>query len=303
MEEPIKKPRRNVMNSIRRRLNSGAYNKTRNLKKNERAVREKLRAFEKKGDLKGYMAKRYEDALDLMGRLEEIQEVGAGANALAPAELGAGANALAPAELGAGAGPSAAAPPPIKKFTIRRRLNNALKYGAETQAPVNSIPLMKLKKRKEAKPYVAPNFNPPPANLAPTWPVRGEYNRNGEFQVEGPELVYDDNERTARNVDVNIGRFGYGAKKVNKPPKTLKKTRSLKNENMPYMERVHKSFLPLPELYNPYTGIKYLPEEDPMPNIQSAHEMLEQILEKAKRKALALKRRETKQKTQAKAGV
>ena len=271
------------MNSIRRRLNSGAYNKTRNLKKNERAVRDKLRAYEKKGDLKGYMAKRYEDAMGLIRRLEEMQEVGAAAPNVVEN--------------------------PTKKFTIRRRLNNALKYGATANTPANSIPLMKLKKaRARARPepaalYVAPEFNPPPANLSPTWPVRGEYNREGEFQVEGPELVYNDREHVARNVNVNIGRFGYGTKKVNKGPKTLKKTRSLKNENMQYMERVHKSFLPLPELYNPYTGIKYLPEEDPLPNIQSAHDMLEQILEKAKRKALALKRRETKQKTQAKAAV
>ena len=261
------------MNSIRRRLNSGAYNKTRNLKKNERAVRDKLRAYEKKGDLKGYMAKRYDDVLDLMGRLEEIKEVGAGV--------------LAPQE------PEPVAKP--KKIVIKSRL------------PVTTTaPLMTLKKRrvKNVKPYVVPEVNPPPANLPPTWPVRGEYNSEGEFQVEGPELVYNDREHVARNVDVNIGRFGYGTKKVNikKAPKTLKKTRSLKNENMQYMERVHKSFLPLPELYNPYTGVKYLPEEDPMPNIQSAHEMLEQILEKAKRKALALKRREQKG-TQPKAGV
>lgn len=291
MEEPVKKPRRNRMNSIRRRLNSGAYNKTRNLKKNERAVRDKLRAYEKKGDLKGYMAKRYDDVLDLMGRLEEIKEVGAGALEPAPLapspqeELGAGV--LAPQE------PEPVAKP--KKIVIKSRL------------PVTTTaPLMTLKKRrvKNVKPYVVPEFNPPPANLPPTWPVRGEYNSEGEFQVEGPELVYNDREHVARNVDVNIGRFGYGAKKVNikKAPKTLKKTRSLKNENMQYMERVHKSFLPLPELYNPYTGVKYLPEEDPMPNIQSAHEMLEQILEKAKRKALALKRREQKG-TQPKAGV
>jgi hypothetical protein len=288
MEEAIKKPRRNVMNSIRRRLNSGAYNKTRNLKKNERAVRDKLRAYEKKGDLKGYMAKRYDDVLDLMGRLEEIKEVGAGALAPAP---------VAPEELGAGvlAVPKSAAPvvpepepeAKPKKFTIRKRV------------PANSIPLMKLKRARPANPYVAPEFNPPPANLPPMPVPYGEYNREGDFHVKGAAGPLDVEVPT----EENIGRFGYGTKKVNKGPKTLKKTRSLKNENMQYMERVHKSFLPLPELYNPYTGVKYLPEEDPLPNIQSAHDMLDQILEKAKRKALALKRRETKQKTQAKAAV
>jgi hypothetical protein len=40
--------------------------------------------------------------------------------------------------------------------------------------------------------------------------------------------------------------------------------------------------------------VKYLPEEDPQPDIQRAAEMLEQILEKAKKAALALKRREEK---------
>jgi hypothetical protein len=266
MEEPIKKPRRNVMNSIRRRLNSGAYNKTRNLKRNERAVRDKLRAYEKKGELKGYMAKRYDEVLDIMGRLDEIKEIGAAVVSV---------------------------PIPIsqpKKFIIKSRI------------ATSTVPLMTLKKRraKNVLPYVVPEFNPPPANLPPMPIPYGEYNREGDFHIRGTVGALEEQEP----LEENIGRFGYVTKKVNKnrAPKTLKKTRSLKNENMQYMERVHKSFLPLPELYNPYTGVKYLPEEDPLPNIQSAHEMLDQILERAKRKALALKRREQK-KTQAKAGI
>ena len=99
------------MKNIRRRLNSNAYNKTRNLKRNERNVREKLRAFEKKGELKGYMAQRYDEALDLLGRLEEIKEVGAAA---LPEPI-----AVLPPEPVA----TATLPLPRKKFTLKKKPN------------------------------------------------------------------------------------------------------------------------------------------------------------------------------------
>ena len=301
-----KKDRRNVMKSIRRRLNSGAYNKTRNLKRNERNVREKLRSFEKKGELKGYMLKRYDDALDLLGRLEEIKEVGA--NVLPAKEP---------------------EPEPKKKFTVRRRLKNALNYAAAANAAavipaaaanavpaLNAVPAaaanavpaappMTLKKRRKKleaveAPYVAPEFNPPPANLPAMPLVRGEYNREGNFHVRGE--ARSNAEVPLEGAPENIGRFGYVPKeKGPREAKLPKKTRLLTEEEMKYLERVYKSFLPLPELYNPYTGVKYGPDEDPQDNIDSAHYMLLEIQEKAKRKALALKRRE--EKTMARAGV
>jgi len=283
-----KKERRNVMKNIRRRLNSNAYNKTRNLKRNERNVREKLRAFEKKGELKGYMAQRYDEALDLLGRLEEIKEVGAGA---APEPIAI----LPPA-------PVATTTLPPKKFTLKKK-PNVPPAATTTAVPKKArMTLKKLNKQREAAAAAAakgpPEFVLPPANR-PAKPIPyGEYNREGDFHVRG---VVSPNAEVGEAPE-NIGRFGYGPK----PPKVRevklpKKTRLLTEEEMKYLERVHKSFLPLPELYNPFTGVKYGPENDPQDNIDRAHYMLLEIQEKAKRKALALKRRE--EKTMARAGV
>ena len=279
-----KKPRRNVMTSIRRRLNSGAYNKTRNLKRNERNVREKLRSFEKKGELKGYMLKRYDDARNLLAKLEVIKEVGADVLPVIEQEQ---------------------EQEPRKKFTVRRRLKNALNYGAAANAAVpTAYPPFTLKKRykKLEAPYVAPEFVAPPANLPPVPIPQGEYNREGEFHVTG----YANSNSANNGAELNAKRFGYIPKektrKVAKPKFYAFSRKELANENIPYLERVHAQFLPLPELYNPYTGVKYGPEEDPLKNIESAHLMLEESLEKAKKKAMALKRKEAR-KTQARAAV
>lgn len=282
-----KKPKRNVMNSIRRRLNSNAYN-TRNLKKNEQVIRKKLRDFDKKEELKGYMMTRYDAALDLLGRLEEIKEVGATEE------------------------------PKPKKFTIKKRVKIPVEEIVPPQPKlqlnaVAGLPPMTLKKRR-AKTIAAPVTGPPefvmpPANLPPLPIPRGEYNREGAFQLKGfanaePELQ---DEEVGAN---NAARFGYVPKsdepkipKQRKPQFYAFSRKELNPENLPYLERVHGQFLPLPELYNPYTGVKYGADEDPLKNIESAHLMLEEILEKAKKKALALKRKETRKKTQAKAAV
>ena len=73
MEEPVKKPRRNITANIKGRLNSGAYNKTRNLKRNMRALKEKVREFEKKGELKAFVQARYDATRGLLRRLEELE--------------------------------------------------------------------------------------------------------------------------------------------------------------------------------------------------------------------------------------
>lgn len=58
---------------------------------------------------------------------------------------------------------------------------------------------------------------------------------------------------------------------------------------------------PLPELYDPYTGRKFSPEESPMTPIQKAYEELKAIRAKVKKavssKKLALKKKATKNKT------
>lgn len=261
-----KKARRNLLGSIERRLNSGAYNKNKNLTRNMRTLREKMREFNKKGELKPFVRARYNTTKRLMDRLEKFDEVGT-------------------------AVPVAAAPK--RKFTVRRRLNNALNFAAAAVPAVPAVPApMTLKKRRKAVntgPYVPPEFNPPVNRINRAQIPKGEYNRSGEFHVKG---FVEPAEETGEFK--NASEFGYVPKAKRTKPRSLKATKLLTEEELPYLERVQHKYLPLPELYNPFTGVKYAPENDPQPNIDSAHKMLLQIMEKAKRGARNLKRHEEK---------
>ena len=237
MEEPVKKPRRNITANIKGRLNSGAYNRTRNLKRNMRALKEKVREFEKKGELKAFMQGRYDATRGLLRRLEELE----GPVPVTAVEAVEAVEAPAP------------------KFTLKKR----------------------HKKNVANKPYVLPEFNPPTRLLAAAKIPRGEYNRSGEFHVQG-FVEPSEEEGVAENAAKS------------KKPRSLKVTKLLTEEEIPYLERVQDKYLPLPELYNPFTGVKYRTENDPQPNINSAHKMLKDIMEKAKRSARDLKRREEK---------
>ena len=261
MEQDIalleKKPRRNVLGSIQRRLNSGTYNKNKNLKRNMRTLREKMREFDKKGELKPFVRARYDATKGLLDRLEKFDEFGTAV--------------------------------PRKKFTVRKRLNNALNFAAATAAAPVPITLKKRRKAVNTGPYVPPEFNPPVNRVSRVRIPRGEYNRSGKFHVKGfVEPAEEPGEFK------NASEFGYVAKAKNKRPKTLKATKLMTEQEAPYLERVQQKYLPLPELYNPFTGVKYGPENDPQPNIDSAQQMLLQIMEKAKKSARNLKRREEK---------
>lgn len=259
MEEVLeeKKGRKNVLKNMEERI-SGAYN-MKDLQKNMTALRGKMRAYQTKGELKGAMKSRYNTTASLMGRLEAMVK--------GAAEVTTTPRITARKRLNNALKFAAANTP--KTMKLKRRLKNALKFGAEAEAPENV-------------------FIPPLPNAPPLPVPRGEYNREGTFHIKG----YVEGEPGGEQV--NPENLGYVFKGKNRSAKTLKKTRELREEELPYLERVHERFLPLPELYNPFTGVKYLPEENPQPDIERAAEMLEQILEKAKRAALALKRREEK---------
>ena len=265
-----KKAKRNPLMSIERRLKSGMYNK-KNLKRNLRTLRAKIKEYNKKGELKQFLQTRYNTTRGLLEELEKFEEVG---TAIPP-----------PAE-------------PKKKFTIRKPTFVAPEAAVAEVAPEAAVGkvapeahkpprIMTLKKRNK-KPV---EFNPPPPEPPPLAVPYGKYkeNRSGNFQIEG-HVSHVRNNGVVRNPK----NFGYVFKEKNKNPKALKLTKPLTEEEGPYLERVYKKYLPLPELYNPFTGEKYSPENDPQPNIDSAHQMLQQILEKAKRNARKLKKKEEK---------
>ena len=66
-------------------------------------------------------------------------------------------------------------------------------------------------------------------------------------------------------------------------------------ENNKYLLKAASNFT-LPEFYDPFTGRKFGPAENPMPPIESAYTMLKSVRAKALRRAATLKRKETKNK-------
>lgn len=61
-----------------------------------------------------------------------------------------------------------------------------------------------------------------------------------------------------------------------------------------FLQQAVEEVLPLPELYDPYTGRKYAPEESPMEDIERAYLMLKKIRADTWRRAATLRRRSMK---------
>ena len=308
--------RKNMIGNIRRRINSGSYNVSRNAKKNQRDIREKIAEYQKKeqeGKLKHFMVPRYDEAKELMARIEVMQG-GPPAPALTqnntrsktpPAET-----QLMPQEplahipgkggwmYGIGNGFGLTAQPSvaeIKRRTLTSKKRVQIAEPSEMPvAPVAPPPLV-LKKRllKSEKPWVAPEFVLPKPNAPPQQAPIGHYNSNGEFHVTGQAKV-------GSPVMANIGSANnvmqrYSLKRSARPPKEYKpRWPKISEENAPYLEEASKKFLPLPQLYNPFTGEAYTPEDDPQPNIVRAHHMLEDIMKKAIRRAKTIRKRKTR---------
>ena len=294
--------RKNMIGNIRRRINSGSYNVSRNAKKNQRDIREKIAEYQKKereGKLKHFMIPRYDEAKELMARIEAMQG-GPPAPVIAQnnvrSKTPAAETQLMPQEplahipgkggwmygIGNGFGltaqPSA---PEIKRRTLTSKKRVEIAEPSEV-----------LKKRllKSEKSWVAPEFVLPKANSPPQQAPIGHYNSNGEFHVTGHAKVGSPglpNIGSANNVMQR-----YSLKRSGRPSKERKpRWPRISEENAPYLEEASKKFLPLPQLYNPFTGEAYKPEDDPQPNIVRAHYMLEDIMKKAIQRAKTIRKR------------
>jgi hypothetical protein len=70
-----------------------------------------------------------------------------------------------------------------------------------------------------------------------------------------------------------------------------------------FLQQAVEEVLPLPELYDPYTGRKYAPEESPMEDIERAYLMLKKIRADTWRRAATLRKRSMKKTAAATAAV
>ena len=180
--------------------------------------------------------------------------------------------------------------------------------------------LKKLNKRREQEAtalagatYAAPEFNPPTQRTPKMALPYGEYGNNGEFHVQGtvaPRYNLEGNGLNGLNGVTtfnNLATYRNAVPAVTAPVSTRPTTTRRQRTPVPiyneYYEQVVPQFLPLPELYDPYTGRKFAPEEDPMPPIESAYDELKEILKRAHLKAASLRKkaaRATKRREKAK---
>jgi hypothetical protein len=137
---------------------------------------------------------------------------------------------------------------------------------------------MTLKKRATTKkstialptvPY-APEFNPPPPSVRATGVPYGEYTPGGNFKIQG---VQESLAESPRNLSNNISKLRIRVPGTRRKPKTITVNTPYNSYNKYYLS-AQKFFLPLPELYDPFTGRKFSPDEDPLADIERADEML-----------------------------
>ena len=341
--------RKDIMSNIKRRLELETYTVS-DIIRNQRDVLEKIKHYERKdaaGDLKGYMRPRYEEAKELMARLNErkIQPPTSALRESLSSHKPAQPLGHVPGKngwmygIGDGYGLSPVIIPSKKRKTLK--LKPSSKQLVSSQAPAlspileSSLPSaspsalpsaspsaspsaaleplmaslslspqqkpMTLKKRmnKSRKlgpsgPSGPPEFISPRKNSPPIQAPVGYYNENGEFRETGRVPVGEPSNQPIGSVNEVMKRYGLTkSRKVKKQVAFKSRWPTIAEENMPYLEEVSTQFLPLPQLYNPFTGEAYMPEEDPQPDIIRAYDMLHDIMEKAVKKAKALKKRRT----------
>ena len=303
---PVKKAkRRDLMDNIKSRVNAG-YNVS-HLKKNEKDLKDKVKFFEKKdatGELKEYMRPRYELAKELLGRITEFKP---GQPAIMPAPFtssmasspasAAASQAASPAGLAMN-GPMTISGTAASPFAAPLAAPFASSTGFANEAPiVNTFNPVASKSRRRSKGSLklrvpptlssSPIFNPPPASPPPLTIPTGRYDANGTFHVNAvPRSPFPANVLSTLG-NAPSGVFGLLKKGRSK---TIKKRLSSPIVNK-YLLQATQQFLPLPELYDPYTGRKFAAEEDPMPEIERAYNMLMDIYNKAQKKAATLRKR------------
>ena len=298
--------RKNLMANIEERSQQEGYVPT---AKNLKDLRDKVAFFNKKdaaGLLKvgSELARKHEKAKQLLSRVEQIEGAppattrrrtakpmtalglngaggstavglnGAGGSTAAHGLNGAGGSTAALGLNGAGGSTAANAvdasgfrvvsPMALKRRITARRKNALERLRARVPTPWPSP-------RLGQTPLTPSPFNLGAAVVAPEGP-------------EGPQL------RTLRAL-VNTPLLSEG--KQARGPKTRRSKYSISFNDpgfQKYLIEVIPRFLPLPEMYNPFTGVKYEPDESPLEDIERAYTKLRGIRNEARRLALKMQK-------------
>ena len=317
--------RKDLMNNIKSRLNAGSYNIEKYYKKNEKDLKDKVKFFEKKiaaGEMKPFMSPRFEQAKMMLGKLMAIKGMpsalaapAAAANLNAPLNLLAPEASLAPAAsllsevvvsapnkartyrkktvaavpLTVGEPPAALNQPLRIRIPTTRRgrpkaVNNSLRVrkpfesmmvpGAKLQgiAEVSSAneagsPLFAMNAAANAGSLALPNLLSAPAAPAAQKPFN-PFNS----PVGSPAAVL--------SVGPNVGQS-----RRRRMPQVM-------NEHL--LKAISESQHLIPEMYDPYTGLKFGPDESPMEKIEQAYRELQKLRANTWKKASTYRRKAVK---------
>ena len=314
--------RKDLMNNIKSRLNAGSYNIEKYYKKNEKDLKDKVKFFEKKiaaGEMKPFMSPRFEQAKMMLGKLMAMKGMPSAlaapaANLNAPLNLLAPEASLAPAAsllsevvvsapkksrtyrkktvaavpLTVGEPPAALNQPLRIRIPTTRRgrpkaVNNSLRVkpfasmmvpGAKLQgiAEVSSAneagsPLFAMNAAANAGSLALPNLLSAPAAPAAQKPFN-PFNS----PVGSPAAVL--------SVGPNVGQS-----RRRRMPQVM-------NEHL--LKAISESQHLIPEMYDPYTGLKFGPDESPMEKIEQAYRELQKLRANTWKKASTYRRKAVK---------
>ena len=312
--------RKDLMDNIKARLNSGAYNRDRFFKKNEKDLKAKVKFFEDKrakGEMKPFMAPRYEQAKAMLAQLQ-----GAAGAAEAPAAVNSPvANQNAPLNLLAPApslAPVVAVSAPRKARTMKKKPNAVPATVGERPAGFQEPLRIRIPTTRRGRPKTVRNslrVAAPLSTFAPLVPPGTKL--SGIPEVNESKL--QNTPLFVPGVGVNAGSLSFS----NAPPVAAAPVASAvaaynpfnspvaaasplsvgpnvgqsRRKRMPQVMNEHllraisETEHLIPEFYDPYTGLKFGPDESPMEKVEQAYKELQQLRAATWKKASTYRRK------------
>ena len=319
--------RKDLMNNIRSRLNADSYNIDKYYKKNEKDLKDKVKFFEKKiaaGEMKPFMSPRFEQAKMMLGKLMAMKGMappaGLAVAAEATANLNAPLNLLAPesavaasAPLVAASAPLVAASAPKKARTYKKKVAVAavpMTVG-EPPAALNQPLRIRIPTTRRGRPKAVDNSlrvrKPFESMIVPGAKLSGITEVSSANEAGSPLF--------AMNAAANAGSLalpnllsapapkpfnpfnspaGSPAAEVVSVSSNVGQTRrkrmpQVMNEYL--LKAISETEHLIPEMYDPYTGLKFGPDESPMDKIEQAYRELQKLRANTWKKASTYRRK------------
>jgi hypothetical protein len=312
--------RKDLMDNIKARLNSGAYNRDRFFKKNEKDLKAKVKFFEDKrakGEMKPFMAPRYEQAKAMLAQLQGAA-VAAPAAAAAPAANSPVANLNAPLNLLAPApslAPVVAVSAPRKARTMKKKPNAVPATVGERPASFQEPLRIRIPTTRRGRPKTVRNslrvaapfstFAPlvaPGARLSGIPEVNESKLQNTPLFVPGVgvnagSLSFSNVPPAAAPVASAVAAYNPFNSPVAAPLSVGPNMGQSRRKRMPQVMNEHllkaisETEHLIPEFYDPYTGLKFGPDESPMEKIEQAYKELQQLRAATWKKASTYRRK------------